>query len=282
MDTVAHFLNPLLMILMPLALGAILARRWKVSWGLFFVGAAAFIGSQVFHIPFNAWILGPALQSLDGTLPERAATLVTALALGLSAGLFEETARYLALRTREPHVRTWRNAVMLGAGHGGIESIILGVLVFYGFLQALALRDADLTALGLAGQQAQLAAYWSAPWYLTLMGALERASAITIQITLTVIVLQVFLRRNGSWLVLAIGVHTLANAAGLLALEFWGAYWAEVVILGVALAGLAVTIGLRSPELPQPVPAESAEPARGPLAENPEPNIDQLEDSRYA
>jgi uncharacterized membrane protein YhfC len=285
MDFIAHFLNPLLMILMPLGLGVVLARRLKVSWGLFFIGAAAFIGSQILHIPFNSWVLGPALQSLEGTLPEQALAVVAALALGLSAGLFEEPARYLAFRSRAPRDRTWSNAIMIGAGHGGVESIILGALVFYGFFQAVALLGADLTALGIQDQQAlvesQLAKYWSTPWYLTSLGALERASAITVQIALTVIVLQSFLRRSWLWLGLAIGAHTLVNATALLALPRWGPYWTEAALIGMALVGLYLIFKLRPAEPPFPSePAEDIQPPQYDL-EPAEMRPDQLEDSRY-
>ena len=46
-------LNFLLMILLPLLLGRWIARRRGASWGLFGVGALAFVLSQVAHLPFN-------------------------------------------------------------------------------------------------------------------------------------------------------------------------------------------------------------------------------------
>ena len=55
----APFINPLLMMLIPLALGIFLARRLGGSWRLYGLGAATFIGSQVAHIPFNIWTLNP-------------------------------------------------------------------------------------------------------------------------------------------------------------------------------------------------------------------------------
>ena len=285
MDFIAHFLNPLLMVLMPLGLGVFLARRLKVSWGLFFIGAAAFIGSQILHIPFNAWVLGPALQSLEGAVPARALTIITALALGLSAGIFEETARYLSIRSRSPGERTWPNAVMIGAGHGGVESILLGLLVFYGFFQALALLDADLAALGIQDQralvEAQLEAYWSAPWHLTLLGAFERASAMAFQISLSVIVLQVFVRRSWLWLGLAIGAHTLVNAAALLALQRWGPYWTEAVLLGMAVLAIYLVFRLRPAEEPARAEPPEAPPRHAGEAAQAELQPDQLEDSRY-
>ena len=38
---------------MPLLLGRFLAAQRKVSWGLFAIGAATFILSQIGHVPFN-------------------------------------------------------------------------------------------------------------------------------------------------------------------------------------------------------------------------------------
>ncbi len=55
----AHLLNGFLMIALPLVLGVVLARRWRLSWGLFGAGAATFVASQVFHIPFNNLVLTP-------------------------------------------------------------------------------------------------------------------------------------------------------------------------------------------------------------------------------
>ena len=75
-------LNFLLMIGLPIALGVVLARRLKQRWGLFGVGAVTFVLSQVGHIPFNAL----AFRGAQAWPPA-----VVALALGLSAGVFEES-----------------------------------------------------------------------------------------------------------------------------------------------------------------------------------------------
>ena len=50
---VTYTLNFLLMLAMPFLLAAFLARRLPVRWGLFWVGAVTFIGSQIVHIPLN-------------------------------------------------------------------------------------------------------------------------------------------------------------------------------------------------------------------------------------
>jgi len=51
METAVGALSALLMILLPLALGACLARRYRVPWSLFGWGAVTFIGAQLVHLP---------------------------------------------------------------------------------------------------------------------------------------------------------------------------------------------------------------------------------------
>ncbi len=126
---ITHALNGLLMVAMPIGLGLYLTRKLSLSWRLFWIGGTVFILSQVGHIPFNIVI---SLLFQRGVLP--APTLewrlpFNAIFLGLSAGLFEEGARYLMYRYWTKEARWWGQGVLLGAGHGGAEAIILGVLV---------------------------------------------------------------------------------------------------------------------------------------------------------
>ena len=163
-DLIARALNPLLMIALPLALGVSLARRYRVDWRFYGLGAISFTLSQVFHLPFNTWVLLPLFTRLElAPATQGAGAVVFALGVGLSAGVFEESARYLLIRLWPRPERRWENAMMFGAGHGGLEAILLGLLVGYGFFQALALRGVPLeTAVPadqLAATQAQLIAY---------------------------------------------------------------------------------------------------------------------------
>jgi hypothetical protein len=69
-------LNAALMKTMPLLLGRLIAGRRGAGWGLFGIGAATFVASQIGHIPFN-WlvvdqglitVLALAVAALDGVL----------------------------------------------------------------------------------------------------------------------------------------------------------------------------------------------------------------------
>lgn len=290
MDIVVRLLNALWMILLPLAVGIFFYRRWGASWRVFIIGAGTFIGSQVFHIPFNQFALLPLAGKLRLTGADQGpALLLYGTILGLSAGVFEEGARYLVYRFWLRDVRHWRGALMFGAGHGGAEAIIFGGLVLYTLLQAIAYRGADLEALLPASQletaRLQLEAYWGAPWYAALLGAVERSMAIIIQISLALIVYQAIVRRNLLWLLLGILWHTIVDAIAVVGLGIWGIYLTEAAIAGLALASLVIIVWLSRME-----PAEQAEvlqPSSRAKAASDGPAAaevltgERLEDSRY-
>lgn len=257
---ITHVLNGLLMIVMPVVLAVVLTRRWKMGWGLWWIGAATFVLSQVGHIPFN-WAAGLALNRFDAMMywPLVGQQLFNAAFLGLSAGLWEEGMRYIVLRWWARKARSWRSGVLFGAGHGGAEAAILGLLVLVGYFSMLAIRAMDLSALVPAEQaglvQQQAAAYWSMPWYDSLLGALERFLTIPIQIAMAVIVMQAFLRRRGFWLGLAILYHAIVDASVVFALNYISIYWVEALVAAFSLVSIFVIVRLRQPE-----PAAEAAP----------------------
>jgi uncharacterized membrane protein YhfC len=243
-----HILNALLMIGLPIALGVVLARRYGLAWRLYLIGAATFVLSQVGHIPFNMLLLnGPVLPPAgQWPLP------VLAVFLGVSAGVFEEGARYLVYRFWIKGARHWRDAVMFGAGHGGCEAIILGVAAAVTTINLLALSGRDLTALGLPPEQllvlrVQLGAFQNAPWYVAVLGAIERVLAMTFHIAAAVLVLQVFRRGNAIWLLAAIAWHATLNAVAIMVLSVAGALWSEVALGGLTLVSIAIIYWLREP-----------------------------------
>ncbi|MEZ0396194.1 MAG: YhfC family glutamic-type intramembrane protease [Anaerolineales bacterium] len=261
---VTHALNGLLMIAMPMALALILTRRWKMGWSLWWIGAATFVLSQVGHIPFN-WVIGLALERLNTVYwPLIGQQLLNAVFLGLSAGLWEEGARYLVLRFWAKKARSWQAGVLFGAGHGGAEAILLGLLVLVTYASMLVVRSLDLSAVVPAARlqlaQQQVTAYWSMPWYDSLLGALERVFAMTCQIFMAVLVMQVFLRRNIAWLFAAIGFHALIDATAVLGMHYLGAYWTEALVAVYAAASLILTLRLRRSKPESPVGEMAGDP----------------------
>jgi len=151
----------------------------------------------------------------------------------------------------------------------------------------------DLAASGLTGKtlelaHQQIAAYWSAPWYMALLGAVERLFALSVQVSLAVLVLQVFTRNDWRWLVVAIGYHLIVDAVAVVGVQ---SHWSPLVIeaaVGVfALISLDVIFRLRPrgeplvPPEPEPVlvPGASESPRLAPSREADASR--QLENSKY-
>lgn len=290
MDVAVRGLNALLMVAMPLALGVFLSKRLHLGWRMFVIGAATFIASQVAHIPFNQFVLSPLMQHLGIAGAKSGWPLLgIALLLGLSAGVFEEGARFLVLRYWARRARSWKDGLMFGAGHGGAEAIILGILMTWTLAQMIAYRGADMSQFFPPAQvelaTAQVAAFWSAPWYAALLGAVERAFAIVAQVGLASLVMQAFLRRNLAWLAAAIAWHTLLDMAAVFASITVGVYATEALIGLMALASLGIVLGLRpkgldgSAEPPdeRAVPPMIQEYPSGGLPPTPE----RVEDTRF-
>lgn len=244
-----------LMLLLPLFIGWWLRRRYGAGWALFGIGALTFIASQVVHLPVN-WALG----LLGGGRSVALWPLVwMALVAGLTAALSEEGARYLVLRFWLKRARGWHDALQFGAGHGGVEAIIVGLLAILSLASMILLATVDPAALGVpasdAGQvQAAVSLYWGMPWYTPLYGGLERVFAITFHIALAVLVMRSVTRRQIGYLVAAIALHTAVNAWAVWAAATLDVFWVEGGLGLFALLALAIIWQLR-----EPAPANATE-----------------------
>jgi uncharacterized membrane protein YhfC len=255
-------LNALLMILLPVALGVFLARKANQPWKLFGIGALTFIASQVVHLPVLYGLTALFKAKILPSPPVEGSLIFNAVILGLLAGLCEEIARYLTYRFFLKGSRTWNNALMFGAGHGGVEAIILGLLVGVTLVQMIILRNTGLDSLNLPADQLalaqkQIADYWAAPDYTALLGALERLFAIITHLALTVIVLQTFTRNNVVYLILAIVWHAIIDGVAVFAVGTVGPYWTEVIIAVFALVNLFLIFVFRLGDAASPAPSST-------------------------
>ena len=144
-------------------------------------------------------------------------TLLYALYGGLAAGVFEETGRFLAFRTvLKKKLDNDRNALMYGAGHGGIEAVLLLSATYVSYIALgimLNMGQIDKLTAGLTGDMAQqmqvLLSTVAAMTPLTcLLAIVERCAAITIHISLSVLVWFAAKKPGKGWLYpLAILLH---------------------------------------------------------------------------
>lgn len=165
-----------------------LHRRSSVPYALLTVGIITYVLSLIVQVALLQ-VIDRALLSI---LP------VGALALGLTAGFSEETARLLGYQYLARGAVTRAQALMIGAGHGLSETVYTA-LVAAGLGLSLmgygTTRPDDLAALA--------------------SGALAEACngllPIVMHMALSWIVLQVFLRGELYWLFVAIFAHAVTE-----------------------------------------------------------------------
>jgi uncharacterized membrane protein YhfC len=276
-----------LIILIAILPGFYLTRTFRLGWRLYWIGGAIFIISQILHIPFNIGLTYLFRVGFLPSPPESWQLIFNAIILGLSAGLFEEIARYAGYRWWATEARSWSKGLLYGAGHGGVEAILIGGLVLYTFFQLFALRGLDLSTIipeeQLELAQSQVTAYWSATWYDSFLSTLERFLIIPVQICFSILVLQVFTRRRAFWLLIAIFWHAIIDALAVFAAVTWGKYITEAIL--ALFTGISVVIIFR---LRQPEP----EPVQEPKIYSPSPEVmltrqtsdetpEEIEKSRY-
>ncbi len=203
------------------------ARRKKGVGKAFFVGAAAFVVSQI-------CVRIPILQLV---LPQYAWFAIMQLNpwkygwfLGLSAGIFEEVARWVCIRFLMKEQRTLAHGLAFGMGHGGIEAMIfvgINVVVCLGML--------------LGGQGALLPL---GPWDAFLAGG-ERLYAIGFHVGATLLVLKGI--RAGKalrYLISAIILHGLLDAAIVILPGVYGVGQMGVWLYGALAGVLTLAAGL--------------------------------------
>jgi uncharacterized membrane protein YhfC len=258
-------------------------RSTRAPWRFFFIGAVTFVVSQVFHIPFNWLVLRANIIPDDLTLWSN--LLIYAIFIGLSAGVFEETTRYLSYRYWAKDCRTWSRGLMLGSGHGGIEAILLGLLAGINFIGLLYVAGND-SLLNMLPPEEQAAIHEAlntiatTPWPGLLLGFAERLFTVVTHLALSVLVLQVFARQSVKWLFLAIAYHAVFNMTAVISLIRWGPYTTESLLGLLAIVSLGLIFRLRTPEPEDHVPelptvSESIDP------QFLKPTSEVLERSRY-
>lgn len=244
---------------LPIGLLIYLKVKKQADLWPFFAGALVML---FFALILESLVHQVVLNSPAGEKIQQS-TWLYALYGGFMAGLFEETGRYLAMRfaLRKYHGKPV-NAVMYGAGHGGLECI---VLLGFGMISNLVLSEMInsgsiemiFSTLGedmRAQTEAQLSSLITLPAYTYLLGGFERISAMMLQIAMSILVwLSVTKPGRGHLVLISFLIHFFVDA-GLVLLQGVGVpnWLLEVLIFAAALALLLVTLRmLQRQERPQ-------------------------------
>ena len=242
-------LNLVLGFVVPIGLAWWMVRKYQVKWSTILIGAATFF---VFVLVLEALVhqvvlKGPHGAAIQGNI------WYYALYGGLMAGLFEETGRFLAMKyllKKEPS--TALPGIAYGIGHGGAEMLfVFGVTMVSYLAMAVMVNTGQAdTLLSQAPAEAQAQAQVSEQIDKLvaskpgdyLLGLWERASALILQVSLSVLV-WLAVRKGGRWLWLfpaAILLHAGVDAGTVLLSKSADMVVIELLVLAEALAVAAL------------------------------------------
>lgn len=225
-------------------------RKYKISALMVILGVAGMTVMQFFiRIP----VLQGVLPQMDWFLKLTKNTWLYALFLGGTAGIFEETGRFIVFGlTRKK--RQWKDGIAYGIGHGGIESILLIGLTYINNLAISIMINSGaydtMVAPSLpAGQAEQIKnlLIGTSPG-LYAMAGFERLFTVFVQIALSIVVLTGFIKgKRLLYLLLAILLHTLVDAPlVILAAKGVSPYVIEMIILVMAVIAVFYIVKTRN------------------------------------
>ncbi|PGZ04832.1 YhfC family intramembrane metalloprotease [Bacillus cereus] len=200
-----------------LPLVALIYAFWKKRYIPYILGTLAFVVSQVLiRIPILNYLNGNSTAFSMFSIMQ---PVLFAILLSLSAGIFEEVARFIAMRYFMKQ-RDWQSGFLFGAGHGGIEAIlIVGIPVLSLLLSQTVSGNMD--------------SYF--------VGGIERFFAMLLHIGLSFIVLQAVVQKKFRYVIIAILIHGVVNTlAGTISLYVPGESGIIAVEVSIAISALLV------------------------------------------
>ena len=233
--------NALLGLALPLGLLFFLRKKLPSSVMPFFAGCLTFfLAVMVLESLVHSLVLtGPCGQKIWET------PWLYALYGGLAAGIFEETGRLAAMKLLKKKYPQPQTALMYGAGHGGIEVLlVMGVTMAQNLVYALMVNAGQTEAILSTVPQAQaevlasgLQSLAETPTALFLLSPMERVIALVLHMGLSVLVWRAVTGKFYLYFA-AVGVHALVDASAVLLQQ----YGVNVLVIELCLAAMDVAV----------------------------------------
>ena len=198
---------------LPIFLFVFFRKKYNAHFLPMIIGAVAFI--------IFALILERIINSIvykNFSLREK--PLLFILYAPFMAGIFEETARFISFKILKKKFTGISTGLSYGIGHGGIESVLLaGFSMMAGLVLSILINTGNIEIITgkLQGEtldqlNIQLSTISTTPSYMFLLSGVERIFAISIQISLSVIVFYSVFCKNKLWLFpLAVILHAIMD-----------------------------------------------------------------------
>jgi uncharacterized membrane protein YhfC len=226
--------------LVPIILIIVLKKKYKVSLKVFFIGMLTFF---VFANVLEGFVHKFVLIDNEATKQLFTNPWLYMLYGGLMAGIFEEIGRYIMLKYTLPGKEDWKDGVTFGAGHGGIEMIMIAglsnvsyyvyaTMINNGTFESLMTSSATKEMLETAKKQ-----LIELEWHMSALAILERTIALLIQIGLSILVIYAIRSKKFKYVLYAIGIHAMVNFPAAL-------YQKEVISNIWIIQGFLTLVGL--------------------------------------
>lgn len=237
----------LIAVLMPIALVVYFYKKQRISLKVVFIGAGVFVVSQLLtRIPLLAYI-----NTQEWYKSMASNVVILAIFLGITAGLFEEVGRYLAMKLFMKNKLEWKDGLAFGIGHGGIEAIVLvGMGLINTIIMSFMINAGVFNSLVGASLKpeviGQIKSALVDPSSITfLAGGYERIMTMIIQIALSMVVLYAVKAKKPIFLLYAILLHGVVDSPVVIFSGMKINIWViELYVTVCAAAGLALILKL--------------------------------------
>lgn len=254
MLAVSFILSILLQAILPIFIAFFFIRRYKTEWKLVAIGVLAYLVFQVVQAPLFQLISDTEFyQSQIAPLP----SVSLALIVGLVTAILEQGIRTGSFWYVRKNIEDSGRGLTLTAGHGGAESVLIGVQFLINFIFAISISSSGVQSLNLSADesaqlQAQINAFWNLPWFLPLVAAIQRVSLLALQFALGTMVWLAVSRRAWIWLGVSVVWHTAMNTLVVILSASMPdlANSALFVVLGLVNAGIVFFLVRKAEEDP--------------------------------
>lgn len=227
----------LIAIVLPVVMCVVIHKKTRAGFAGFFVGCSVFmIFAMILEQALHAAVFAAAGEVLQKNV------ILYGLYGGLAAALFEESGRFLAMKFVMKDRLTKENALMYGAGHGGVEAfLILGIASVNNLALSVAANDGHLQTMltdtlgesqGAAALE-ELSVLWTTPSYQFFLGGAERIMAMALQIFLSLLVYRAVKMGQKKYLAFALLFHFAVDFAAVVSAAYLPVWGVELLILAL-------------------------------------------------
>ncbi|HZU86604.1 MAG TPA: YhfC family glutamic-type intramembrane protease [Anaerolineaceae bacterium] len=232
---VSYVIAILFALVVPVVIGILLVRRYRIEWMVLLYGALALFAAQFIQdLVFSG--IGNLLNSGSVGLPAAEfQPLFYAVLIGLITGILHQAARWGAFRFLKDRVNSWGGALTLGAGHGAAETLLyVGLPMVLTLISVFSLMSNGVESLNLSPEesasiQGQLDAFQAMPWYSPLATIVERILALSTHLLLSVMVWLSFVQKKKTWLAAAVLWHAFITGVGVFVSTLEWAPWTQAI-----------------------------------------------------